>query len=88
MGVFGALPLFWSASTGRMHSKVAGAAIALVNSIGAVGGFAGPYAMGWLHDATQTYSAGLFAIAGCMAVGAFLTPGPSPQQAPAPSLVK
>jgi MFS transporter, ACS family, tartrate transporter len=70
MGVYGALPLFWSASTGRMSSTVAGAAIATVNSIGATGGFAGPYAMGWLHDATHSYSAGLWAIAACVAVGA------------------
>ena len=69
MGVYGALPLFWSASTGRMSSKVAGAAIAIVNSLGATGGFAGPYAMGWLHDATHTYSAGLWAIAASVALG-------------------
>jgi ACS family tartrate transporter-like MFS transporter len=74
MGVFGSLPLFWSASTSRMSAKIAGAAIALVNSIGAIGGFAGPYAMGWLHDATHTYSAGLFAIAASMAAAAFLSP--------------
>lgn len=72
MGVFAAIPLFWSASTGRMSSKAAGAAIALVNSAGAVGGFAGPYAMGWLHDATRGYAAGLFSIAACMVAGALV----------------
>jgi ACS family tartrate transporter-like MFS transporter len=75
MGVYGALPLFWSASTGRMSSKVAGAAIAMVNSLGATGGFAGPYAMGWLHDATHTYSAGLWAIAASVALGAVTVSG-------------
>lgn len=79
MGVFGSLPLFWSASTGRMSSKVAGAAIALVNSIGAVGGFAGPYAMGWLHDFTHSYSAGLYAIAACMACAALVAPSAETQ---------
>jgi ACS family tartrate transporter-like MFS transporter len=75
MGVYGALPLFWSASTGRMSSKVAGAAIAMVNSLGATGGFAGPYAIGWLHDATHTYSAGLWAIAASVALGAVTVSG-------------
>jgi ACS family tartrate transporter-like MFS transporter len=75
MGVYGALPLFWSASTGRMSSKVAGAAIATVNSIGATGGFAGPYAMGWLHDATHSYAVGLWAIALSVALGAVAAGG-------------
>jgi ACS family tartrate transporter-like MFS transporter len=69
------LPMFWSVAASRLSGKAAGAAIAIVNSIGAVGAFAGPYAMGWLHDATHTYVAGLWAIAGCLAAGALLTAG-------------
>jgi ACS family tartrate transporter-like MFS transporter len=72
VGVFGAMPLFWSASTGHMSGKVAGAAIATVNSIGAMGGFVAPYAMGWLHDRTHSYSTGLWAIAASMAAGALI----------------
>jgi len=72
MCMYGSLPLFWGASTARMSSKAAGAAIATVNSIGVSGGFAGPYAMGWLRDATHSYSAGLWAIASCLAIGAVL----------------
>ncbi len=84
MGVFAAIPLFWGASTGRMSSQAAGAAIALVNSVGAVGGFAGPYAMGWLHDATHTYSAGLWAIAASMALGALVVATAQPHPHPDP----
>jgi ACS family tartrate transporter-like MFS transporter len=54
----------------RLSGKGGGAAIAIVNSWGAMGAFAGPYAMGWLHDATHKYSAGLWAIAACLACGA------------------
>ena len=82
MGVYGALPLFWSASTGRMSGKVAGAAIATVNSIGASGGFAGPYAMGWLHDLTHSYSVGLWAIAASVALGAAAVWGVGRERAP------
>ena len=56
-------------ATSRLSGKAAGAAIAIVNSAGAVGAFAGPYTMGWLRDATHSYSAGLWAIAACLAVG-------------------
>jgi MFS transporter, ACS family, tartrate transporter len=70
MGLLSSLPIFWSVAAGRLSGKSAGAAIAIVNSWGAVGAFAGPYAMGWLHDATHHYTAGLWAIAVCLAVGA------------------
>lgn len=85
VGIFAATPLFWSASTGRMSSKVAGAAIAAVNSIGAIGGFAGPYAMGWLRDATHSYSAGLWALAGAMVAGAVVVSGFASQRTAAPA---
>jgi len=71
-GLMASVPIFWSLSASRFSGKAAGAAIAVVNSVGAVGAFAGPYAMGWLRDATHTYAAGLWAIAACLALGAVL----------------
>jgi ACS family tartrate transporter-like MFS transporter len=73
MGLLSSLPIFWSLAASRTSGKRAGAAIAIVNSVGAVGAFAGPYAMGWLHDATHTYVAGLWAIAACLGLAALLT---------------
>jgi len=72
VGLMSSLPMFWSLAASRLSGKAAGAAIAIVNSTGAVGAFAGPYAMGWLHDVTHRYSAGLVAIAGCLCIGALL----------------
>ena len=72
MGILASLPMFWSLAASRFSGKAAGAAIALVNSVGAVGAFVGPSSMGWLHDITHHYSAGLWAIAGAMAVGGVL----------------
>jgi MFS transporter, ACS family, tartrate transporter len=72
IGQLSSLPIFWSMATGRLSGKAAGAAIAIVNSSGAVGAFAGPYAMGWLRDATRSYAAGLWVIAGCLALGSVL----------------
>ena len=72
MGILAALPMFWSLAASRLTGKAAGAAIALVNSVGAVGAFAGPSSMGWLHDLTHHYSSGLWAIAGGLAIGGVL----------------
>jgi len=74
VGIFGALPLFWGATTARMSGKAAGAGIAIVNSVGAIGAFAGPALMGWLRDLTHSYSAGLWTIALSMAVASLLAP--------------
>jgi ACS family tartrate transporter-like MFS transporter len=74
IGIFGGLPLFWGATTARMSGKAAGAGIAIVNSVGAIGAFAGPALMGWLRDLTHNYSAGLWTIALSMAVASILAP--------------
>jgi MFS family permease len=88
MGLLASLPMFWSLAASRLSGKAAGAAIALVNSVGAVGAFAGPSAMGWLHDVTHHYTAGIWAIACGMALGGVLVygessgkPGTSPKTA-------
>ena len=43
--------------------------IALINAIGNLSGFAGPYVMGYLKDATGNFSAGLLVLAGCTLAG-------------------
>lgn len=72
LGAYAALPLFWSASTARMHARAAGSAIAWVNSIGVLGGFVAPVAIGWLLDRTHAYASGLCAVAGCLFLGSLL----------------
>lgn len=73
MGLMSSLPIFWSLAASRLSGKSGGTAIAIVNSAGAIGAFAGPYAMGWLFHLTHHYIAGLWAIAACLAVGAIMT---------------
>jgi MFS family permease len=52
MGVYAALTTFWTLPTGFLTGSAAAGAIALINSIGNIGGFVGPYAIGWIKDAT------------------------------------
>jgi ACS family tartrate transporter-like MFS transporter len=71
IGVLAAMPVFWSASTVRLAGPMVGAQIAVINSIGNLGGFVSPVAMGWLHQATHNYIAGLASVAVSLGLGAF-----------------
>ena len=87
VGVLAAMPVFWSASTVRLAGPMVGAHIAVINSIGNLGGFVSPIAMGWLREATHTYVAGLATIAVTLAGGALVTAvlcRPSPAVPPNP----
>ncbi|MBU5209715.1 MFS transporter [Bacillus safensis] len=50
---------FWSLPTMILSPATIAVGIAVINSIGNLGGFVGPYAVGWLKDATGKMQAGL-----------------------------
>jgi len=70
IGILSAMPVFWSASTIELAGPLVAAHIAVINSIGNLGGFFGPVVMGRLRQTTHSYLAGLASIALCLAVGA------------------
>ena len=51
------LPLFWSIPTMVLSESAAAATFGLINSIGQLGGFAGPYLIGFLNDRTHSLTA-------------------------------
>jgi sugar phosphate permease len=63
---------FWALATAPMRGTAAAASIALINSVGNIGGFVGPSMLGAINDATHSFAAGLFAIAAMLAAGAAL----------------
>jgi ACS family tartrate transporter-like MFS transporter len=63
MSTYAALPTFWTLPTGFLTGSAAAGGIALINSIGNLGGFVGPYAIGWIKDATGDTTLGLVALA-------------------------
>jgi nitrate/nitrite transporter NarK len=67
-GVFSSLSLFWTLPTAFLSGTSAAAGIAVINSIGNLSGFSGPYAMGWMKDQTGSYAGGLLLIAGCAVI--------------------
>ena len=76
-GNFACLPVFWSLPTAFLSGAAAAAGIAVINSIGNLAGFAGPFAMGWIKDQTGSYTGGLLLLAGLgvLAMGVALTLG-------------
>jgi len=65
IGLYGSKPAFWPLPSEFLSGTAAAAGIALVNSVGNLGGFAGPYVVGWLKDASGTYESGLYFLAAC-----------------------
>ena len=71
-GVSAAIPQTWALTTAFIGGGAAAAGIALINSFGNLSGFVGPYAIGWLKDATGSSHAGIALLAISMFVGAGL----------------
>ena len=76
-GIFACLPVFWTLPTAFLSGAAAAAGIAVINSIGNLAGFAGPFAMGWIKDHTGSYTGGLLLLAalGIIAMGIVLVLG-------------
>jgi ACS family tartrate transporter-like MFS transporter len=72
VGIYGAKPAFWPLPSAFLTGSAAAGGIALVNSIGNLGGFVGPYAVGWIKDATGSFEAGLYFLAACALASAVL----------------
>ncbi len=61
-GTFAVLPVFWTLPTAFLSGPAAAAGIAIINAIGNLSGFAGPFAMGRIKDATGSFNMGLLLI--------------------------
>jgi D-galactonate transporter len=68
VGVFATLPVFWTLPTAILSGATAAAGIAAINSLGNLAGYFGPFAVGWIKDATGSFTWGLTAIAACAAI--------------------
>jgi ACS family tartrate transporter-like MFS transporter len=73
IGITAARAIFWAIPTSFLSGVGAAGGIAFINSIGTIGGFVGPFIMGWLKDRTNSFSAGLMAMAGFLAVSTILS---------------
>jgi ACS family tartrate transporter-like MFS transporter len=72
IGLYSFTPPFWSLPTAFLRGDGAAAGIALINATGNLGGFLGPYVMGWARDLTGDFSAGLAVLAGAAVLSGLL----------------
>ncbi|HET7840438.1 MAG TPA: MFS transporter [Terriglobia bacterium] len=66
------LPTFWAMPTEILSLTAAAAAVGLINSVGSVAGFAGPYAFGYLQTRTGSPFLGLCLMAAAAVIGGML----------------
>lgn len=70
MGFKSASPLFWSIPQSTLHPAVLAPAIAIINSLGNLGGFVAHYGFGLIKQATGEVTWGLYALAAASAIAA------------------
>jgi MFS family permease len=73
MGAYSGGSTFWTLPTGFLTGAAAAGGITLINSISNLGGFVGPYAIGWIKDATGATTLGLVALAAGLLVSGLVT---------------
>jgi nitrate/nitrite transporter NarK len=74
VGMNSCRPAIYSLLPRFLQGAAAAAGMAFVNSVGNLGGFFGPYMIGWLKDATGSFTAGLYGLAGMLTLAALSAP--------------
>ena len=72
MGFKSASPLFWTIPQSGLHPLVLAPAIAIINSLGNLGGFVAPFGFGIIKETTGSVVPGLFALAAASTLAAGL----------------
>jgi len=73
MGIYSAIAPFLAMPATALVGAAAAAGLAMVNSLGNLGGFVAPYAVGLFNDATGDNRSGLIFLAACLAITAAAT---------------
>jgi ACS family tartrate transporter-like MFS transporter len=84
MGQRSVQPTFWTIPPLFLGGTAAAAGIAVINSIGNLGGYLGPWAMGALRELTHSHTGGLLMLSGALVLQAALVaslrlPPPEPE---------
>lgn len=71
-GAFGAYSPFWAIPPSFITGAAAGGAIALINSVGNLGGFFGPYIVGWIKDTTGSFHISMILLGASMILSSLI----------------
>jgi ACS family tartrate transporter-like MFS transporter len=72
VGTISARTVFYTIPQGFLTGAAAAGALAFINSVGAFGGFVGPFLVGYLKDATGSFDAGMLGMAIILVVSTVL----------------
>jgi sugar phosphate permease len=72
IGVYAPMSVWWSYPTAFLSGTAAAGAVGLINSIGNLGGFAGPYLTGWIKQTTGSYTGAMVYLALSVAMAGLL----------------
>ncbi|MDF3861232.1 MFS transporter [Achromobacter denitrificans] len=70
--MWAAYTVFWAIPSQYLKGEAAAGGIALINSIGLLGGFLSPSIIGWSKEATGSLAGGLYVISALLVAGALL----------------
>jgi MFS transporter, ACS family, tartrate transporter len=65
-GIYAALAVFWTLPSSLLRGTAAAGGLALLNSFSNLGGFFGPYLMGWAKQATGNFTLGMLLLSGML----------------------
>ena len=65
-GIYAALAVFWTLPSSLLRGTAAAAGLALLNSFSNLGGFFGPYLMGWARQTTGNFTLGMLLLSGML----------------------
>ena len=73
IGVYSPYGPYWAVPGAYLRIEALAGGLGLINALGNLGGFLGPYLVGWLADLTGSAATGYYSLAGLLVAGAVLT---------------
>lgn len=86
-GLYSFLPTFWSLPAMFLTESAAAVSVGLINSVGNLGGFVGPYVIGYLTSTTGTFYSGILYLSFSALMASLLVLGVQKNHLPAPAKV-
>lgn len=70
--LYGSQPVLWSIPADIVPAGVVGTVMGIMNSLGVLGAFAGPYLVGYVRGITGNFASGLVAMGACLVLSSML----------------
>src|SRR5580693_1391567 len=73
VGIYGSRAAFWPMPSIFLTGTAAAGAFTMITATGNLGGYFGPFIVGWIKDSTGSFEAGLYFLAACSLMCAVIT---------------